>query len=46
VEEESDTIEPGGTARVSAKLEPGEYELYCPVGNHADAGMEGTLTVN
>jgi uncharacterized cupredoxin-like copper-binding protein len=46
VEEESDTIDPGGTSKVSAKLEPGEYEFYCPVGNHKDAGMEGTLTVN
>jgi uncharacterized cupredoxin-like copper-binding protein len=46
VEEESETVEPGGTARVSATLEPGTYEFYCPVGNHADAGMEGELTVN
>jgi uncharacterized cupredoxin-like copper-binding protein len=46
VEEESDVIEPGGSANVTAKLEPGEYEFYCPVGNHADAGMTGTLTVN
>jgi plastocyanin len=46
VEEESDTINPGGTSKVSAKLEPGEYEFYCPVGDHKDAGMEGTLTVN
>jgi uncharacterized cupredoxin-like copper-binding protein len=27
-------------------IEAGEYEFYCPVGNHKDAGMEGTLTVN
>ena len=45
VEEESETVDPGGTARVTAKLDPGTYELYCPVGNHADAGMEGELTV-
>jgi uncharacterized cupredoxin-like copper-binding protein len=45
VEEESETVQPGGTARVSATLEPGTYEFYCPVGNHADAGMEGELTV-
>jgi plastocyanin len=46
VEEESDTIEPGNSASVTAKLEPGEYEFYCPVGNQQDAGMEGTLTVH
>ena len=45
VEEESETVQPGGTGRVSATLEPGTYEFYCPVGNHADAGMEGELTV-
>jgi uncharacterized cupredoxin-like copper-binding protein len=26
-------------------LEPGEYKFYCPVGNHEQAGMVGTLTV-
>jgi uncharacterized cupredoxin-like copper-binding protein len=46
VEEESDTIQPGESANVTAQLEPGTYEFYCPVGNHKDAGMEGTLTVN
>ena len=27
------------------KLEPGEYELLCTVGDHADLGMKGKLTV-
>jgi plastocyanin len=45
VEEESEVVEPGGTASVSATLEPGTYVFYCPVGNHQDAGMEGELTV-
>jgi plastocyanin len=45
VEKESAVVDPGGTASASATLEPGEYEFYCPVGNHADAGMEGKLTV-
>jgi plastocyanin len=26
-------------------LKPGEYEYYCPVGNHKAEGMEGTLSV-
>ena len=32
-------------ASVGVELEPGEYKFYCPVGSHAAAGMEGTLTV-
>jgi len=45
VEEEGETVGKGGVSKVSADLKAGEYEFYCPVGNHADAGMEGTLTV-
>jgi plastocyanin len=44
VEEASETVT-GATTSVTADLEPGEYEFYCPVGDHAAAGMEGTLTV-
>jgi plastocyanin len=25
--------------------EPGTYEMYCPVGNHREMGMEGEITV-
>lgn len=44
VEEKSDTVT-GGKTSVTAELEAGEYEFYCPVGTHASQGMEGTLTV-
>jgi plastocyanin len=44
VDEASDTVT-GGKASVTADLEAGEYTFYCPVGNHRDGGMEGTLTV-
>jgi plastocyanin len=44
VEEETDTVT-GDTAEVTVDLEAGEYVFYCPVGNHRQEGMEGTLTV-
>ena len=46
VEEETDTIGPGESAEVEVELQAGEYELYCPVGNHKDRGMEGMLSVS
>ena len=45
VEEETETIQPGGRASVTVDLRAGRYEFYCPVGNHRQQGMEGTLTV-
>jgi plastocyanin len=44
VDEKSDTVT-GGKTSVTADLEAGEYEFFCPVGTHASQGMEGTLTV-
>jgi uncharacterized cupredoxin-like copper-binding protein len=46
VEEETETIQPGGRASVTVDLRPGRYEFYCPVGNHREQGTEGTLTVS
>ena len=46
VEVAGETVMKGGVSKASADLKAGEYEFYCPVGNHKDAGMEGTLTVN
>jgi plastocyanin len=40
----SPTIAKGKTS-VSADLAPGEYRFFCTVPGHAEAGMEGTLTV-
>jgi plastocyanin len=43
---ETADIAPGGSAELALDLsEPGEYELTCPVGDHRERGMEGTLTV-
>jgi len=41
----SETIAKGKTS-VSADLEPGTYTFLCTVPGHAEAGMQGTLTVH
>jgi uncharacterized cupredoxin-like copper-binding protein len=46
VEVEGETVEKGGVSKASGDLKPGEYEFYCPVDGHEQAGMKGTLTVN
>ncbi len=45
IEEETETIAPGESDTLTVELEPGEYELYCPIDGHRDQGMEGTLVV-
>jgi plastocyanin len=45
VEEETKKIGPGESADVTVDLKAGEYEFYCPVGNHRSLGMEGKLVV-
>lgn len=38
-------LAPGDSATLEVDLQPGTYEIYCPVGNHADQGMRMELTV-
>jgi plastocyanin len=45
LEEKTPTIRQNGTADLTVALTAGEYEFYCPVGGHKEAGMQGTLTV-
>ncbi len=45
-EVETGRVAPGESATVTADLsEAGSYELYCPVGDHRQRGMEGSVTV-
>jgi plastocyanin len=40
------TIQPGGASQqITVTLQPGTYELWCPVGNHKEQGMTVTVTV-
>jgi predicted lipoprotein with Yx(FWY)xxD motif/uncharacterized cupredoxin-like copper-binding protein len=44
-EELEENLQPGESGTLEVDLQPGTYEIYCPVGNHADMGMELELTV-
>lgn len=38
-------VEPGQSARLTVTLEPGDYEMYCPVDGHKGEGMDTSFTV-
>lgn len=40
-----ENLEGGQSGEYTVDLAPGTYEVYCPVGNHRDQGMELELTV-
>ena len=45
-EVETEDLEPGASADLTVDFsEDGSYEIYCPVGDHRDRGMEGSITV-
>lgn len=45
VDERGDVVGQGQESRVTVELEAGEYEFYCSVPGHDEAGMNGTLTI-
>jgi plastocyanin len=47
IERETATIQPGASAKLTVRLTPGSYEVYCPVGNdsHKKLGMASKLQV-
>jgi plastocyanin len=45
VDQTSDTVQGGGSTTMTVTLQPGEYEVFCPIGNHRAMGMDTTLTV-
>lgn len=45
VEEGTGTLAPGESAELTVELAAGSYTIYCPIGNHREQGMEGTVVV-
>src|SRR3954452_1183448 len=47
LEQKTPLIQPGATATLALALKPGDYEIYCPVGedSHKKLGMETHLRV-
>ena len=45
VDKDGETVMKGGKSTVTVDLKAGDYEFYCPVDGHKQAGMEGKLTV-
>jgi len=46
VEEETETISPGSSAKLTVNLSKnGTYEVYCPIDGHRSLGMEAKLVV-
>jgi len=43
---QTSVVQPGGAGQeLTVSLQPGMYELWCPVGNHRALGMTATMTV-
>jgi uncharacterized cupredoxin-like copper-binding protein len=42
----SDTVQGGESTTMTVTLQAGDYEVYCPIGNHRAMGMDTTLTVS
>src|SRR5688500_6778087 len=45
VNEVGPVVKNGGVSTINVDLQAGEYQFYCSVTGHREAGMEGTLTV-
>jgi plastocyanin len=44
-DQHTDDVQPGQTTRLTVTLQPGSYEMYCPVDGHKTKGMDTHFTV-
>jgi uncharacterized cupredoxin-like copper-binding protein len=45
VNEVGPVVNNGGVSTINVDVRAGEYQFFCSVPGHREAGMEGTLTV-
>ena len=45
IDKKGKTVQKNGTSRVTVNLKRGRYVFYCPVGDHRQQGMRGSLIV-
>jgi hypothetical protein len=45
-EVETEEIAPGDSAELEVDFQDGDYELYCPIGDHEDRGMKTSVLVS
>lgn len=45
VDKETKTFQGGKASLTLKNLKPGTYEFFCPVADHREEGMKGTLTI-
>jgi iron uptake system EfeUOB component EfeO/EfeM len=46
IDQKSNSIDPGKTEKLTVNLTAGEYEVWCPVPGHKEAGMDGHVTAS
>lgn len=41
IDQKSGSIDPGKSAKMTVNLKAGQYEIWCPIPGHKEAGMDG-----
>lgn len=46
IDQKTDNIAPGKSAKLKVDLKAGKYEVWCPVSGHKELGMDGYVTAS